>query len=156
MFDQYEIQRRIDEFSSRHGSSVMVDGWVYYADGATRDGNSLGPMNEPPRDAVLRCRNIVKYRQTILDRKVREFDELKCQLKEDTCGWTDEEKNVRRLERHRRLIRLRRKQLKDAKQDLRRAMTGPSPEQERISQQAIADTEAARHRYRNKLDGIHI
>ena len=155
MINQFEVQKRIREFSERHGRFVRVGNWIYHEDGANRDINSLGPLNEPPRDPVQRCRNIVKYRQEVLDRMVQEFDELKRKLKEDANGWADEEENVKRLERQRRMVRLRQKQLAEAKDNLRRVMPGPSPEQERILRQIEAETEAARHRYRNRLDGIH-
>lgn len=156
MINQFEVQKRISEFSDRHGRFARVGNWIYHEDGANRDINSLGPLNEPPHDPVQRCRNIVKYRQEVLDRMVREFDVLKRKLKEDASGWADEEENVKRLVRLRRMVRLRQKQLAEAQDNLQRAMPGPSPERERILRQSEAATEDARNRYRNRIDGIHI
>lgn len=155
MVDQLQVNKRIMEFDDRHGPSVKQGRWIYYGDGASRDINSLGPLIEPPNDPVQRCRNILVYRQAVLDENVNEFDRLKEELMADGDGWADEEANITKMEKRKRRIRWLRKRLAEAQEDLRLAMGGPTEREDRVFQQIDADTEAARHRYRARLEGIH-
>lgn len=156
MIDAIDVQRRIAAFDQMHGTPVRSGVWVYYADGATRDGNQLGPMNEPPKEPMLRCRNIVRYHQILLDRKVREFDELKDQLREGN-GWVNEKENLKRLRRARHAVKTHKQNLEAAELELKRNMPGYLPPEEQAKRrQSEAETEAARNQYHKNLDEINI
>ena len=156
MINIFDVKKRIDAFEARHGTPVRAGGWVYFADGATRDGNQMGPMNEPPREPIFRCRNIVRYHQILLDRQVREFDELKEQSKGDS-GVSNAEENILQLKRLRCNVRQRQRKLEAAQLELKKVMPGylPPAEAER-RRQADAAHEAAKDQYRKRLDEINI
>ena len=62
------------EFDSQHGESFVYDGWVLFADGATREVNPLGLLVEPPSDPYEKAKRIALYWKLVFEKAVRDFD----------------------------------------------------------------------------------
>jgi len=79
------IGRELREFEDRHGGrdkAVVIGQYVYYPDGAIREnvGVLAGMDLEPPTDRIQRARRILRYREELLRRAVRDFDRMKREL----------------------------------------------------------------------------
>ena len=157
MIENATIKQRIEQFDLKHGPSVYDGRWIWYANGANRDGHPLGPLNEPPADPRQRHRNIVRYYETMLRHKVREFDDLKRQLTENPGLFPDMDENVERLRRLQRTVRHRQRQLQTAQEELKRLSPGyRTPEEEEENQRRMAATAEAKQHYLDTLKGINI
>ena len=71
------VNGRIAAFDRRHGASVFIDGWIVYADGATREGDPFGALMEPPADPWERAKKIALHHRIIYDRALKAFDEAR-------------------------------------------------------------------------------
>jgi hypothetical protein len=80
MLDCGGIKERVAKFDNRHGAFVVIGNWVIFADGAKRECNPLGPLNEPPEDDWERAKIINQYWQHKLELAVEEFDLHKSSL----------------------------------------------------------------------------
>ena len=69
------VGERIREFDQRQGGgSLEWNGMRYYANGATRDAEPLGPMFEPPTDDLKRLTNIRNFYRAKHVRAVQAFN----------------------------------------------------------------------------------
>lgn len=155
-YEDLSPRQRVAKFDEEYGPSVYDGTWIYHATGAHRDGNPLGPMYPPSEDPRERNRVRVRYYETLLGRAVRRFDDLKRLLTENAAAYPDHEGNVKRLKRLQRAVRHRQRQLAAAREDLRFATTGRTPEEERRYQQIVADNEARRRKHLAILDGMKV
>jgi hypothetical protein len=75
------IGQRVHQFHVKHGEDcIYIKGWYYYSDGATRDANIEGIMEEPPQDLQLKYRYQVLYHRELLQRAIKNFDDHKNHL----------------------------------------------------------------------------
>jgi len=75
--DYSSINARIAEFDAKHGASVYADGWLYFEDGASRESNPLGSLNEPPEDPYRLAKRRLFFHEFLLARAVRAFEQRK-------------------------------------------------------------------------------
>ena len=157
MINNVPVKQRVEQFDAKHGASVYTDGWVWFEDGAKREGNPMGPLLEQPANPVQRRQNIVRYYEILLDRKMREFDKLKKLLTENPGLYPNQDENIQKLKILRCNARHYHRQLEAAQLDLRKARPGYVPP-EQVAQRRRADVEheAAKGQYRKRLDEINI
>lgn len=79
--DNFGVTARIRAFDQRNGgNAVLFNGWFYYPNGATRDGEPLGPLIDPSENEYERLTQILTYHKGRLVQAVRKFDALKEEL----------------------------------------------------------------------------
>jgi hypothetical protein len=141
------------QFEAEHGPDFeQDDGWIFYPDGARRELNPLGAYMQPPAGEVERCELVVYFHELRVARLVAEFDAAKVRAKAAVGG--DHEGNLRGLEKKRRMLRHRRRQLEAAREAYRFARTGRTREEEAKLAEQEAYWEAERHRRLAQLDGV--
>ena len=93
-----ETWERIQIFNGQHGDNALkIGGYFYYADGAMRDVNPAGVLQEPLPDPLGRSRTTLRYFEEKLRLKVDEFDTFKKQLLGDENSWANAVENQKRL-----------------------------------------------------------
>jgi len=138
MINDMEVRKRVDAFVAKHGDHVTKNYCIYHEDGATRDVNRLGPLAEPPVNAMLRHNNILTYRKVKLERAVLEFDELKAKLEDNPHAGDGLKTNVRRLKALKAAVHAWQCQVKEAETLLDQVMPGYQPP-ERLAEIAAQD-----------------
>jgi hypothetical protein len=73
MIDYDSVGSRVRAFDERHGDYVVFNGWIYFQDGAVREINPMGPLIEPPENAVKRQEKIVWFWQKKTELAIEEF-----------------------------------------------------------------------------------
>jgi hypothetical protein len=80
------------QFNLKHGDDgIIIKGYVYFSDGATREANSYGLLSDPPYNSEERCKLILYYWEERLRRAIAFFDEQKGNLVSQARGNLHEE-----------------------------------------------------------------
>ena len=79
--DYTEQKSRIQQFDEMHGNFILMDGgsWLLFQDGAMRQSNRDGLLQEPSPDPCVRLKAILKFWSIKLQLAVQEFDAVKNQ-----------------------------------------------------------------------------
>lgn len=158
--DDLTPKQRIDAFEARHGGkeNSIYDGvWIYYADGARREGNPLGALCEPPTDPRQLQKHIVRYHRFLLDRHIRVFDDRKRELEADPGAYHNQEKNVAELKALQATVRKQRAKVLKAEQELIRLTPGyRTPEEEADTIARDNAIEASKANYLSALAEIDV
>ena len=135
------VTHNVSQFDAEHtadGPAVVDGSWVYYPDGATREVNPLGALQQPPAREDFRTKRIAHYYGVVMERLAEEFDEAKEQALNDTDG--DHDEKVRRLRRLRHRVRQAEARYSKAKEAHERTL----PTHRTQEQKAAAAATAAR------------
>jgi hypothetical protein len=74
--DNVSLMQHLDQFDLKHGNNgVSVDGWLLFADGATREING-GQMREPSSDPFERSRAVVRYNEAVYQQSLQHSNNL--------------------------------------------------------------------------------
>jgi hypothetical protein len=74
MIDYDSCGHRVRTFDERHGDFVLLeDDYLYFADGARRERNPLGLLDDGPTDPVKRQKRIVFFWEKKLELAIEEF-----------------------------------------------------------------------------------
>lgn len=65
-----------NQFREKHGDSVVIGGWVLFADGARME-RDWGRTEDPPSDPVERAKRKVQFCKAKLEIAVKNFDRVK-------------------------------------------------------------------------------
>ncbi len=156
--DDLTPKQRIDAFEARHGGkeNSIYDGvWIYFEDGARREGNPLGALCEPPTDPRQLQKNIVRYHTFLLDRHIRAFDDRKRELVADPGAYNDAEKNLAELKALQVAVRKQRNKVVKAEEVLHRLTPGyRTPEEEAATIARESAIEASKATYLSALAEI--
>lgn len=151
------VQTRIATFDRLHGGGVFDGNWIWFEDGANRDGNPLGVLLEPPEDPRKRWQNIVKYHQTILNGLVRDFDEFKKGLKQSGNVYPEADAPLAELRRKQQAVKDRQAALAEAQAELKTHLPGYlPPDEEEAYLRAKAARQADEQRYQDAVDAVTI
>lgn len=128
----------IAAFDRRHGPYVVIEGWLVYADGATREGTPYGVLQEPSSDPWQRAKKIELYYKVIFDRALRAFDNAKqsyqktiaANLTMRACGPAPDNDAVGDLQRLRNIA----KQAKDNYDKASKAVEAARPEEHKMAE----------------------
>jgi hypothetical protein len=77
MIDYMGIKQRLAEFDEKHGEQVIHDGWILFADGAVREANPLGALQEPPSDPWACAKQRVTFCSVALRQATELFENAK-------------------------------------------------------------------------------
>jgi len=68
-------------FHHEHGPEhLLIDGWIFYPDGATREEDPMGMLMNPPTDEKDLTKHKLIYQKEILRRLTNKFAEMKSEL----------------------------------------------------------------------------
>jgi len=153
------------EFEDRHGGrdkAVVLADFVYYPDGAVRENRGVlaGFELEPPDDQRKRALRILRYREELLRRAVRDFHKVKDDLLEQaqhplgslySPAAPDRKEAVAALKRHQATVLQRQREV----EEIRQYLYGRTPEQ--LEMEAAADrNHAANHEFVKTLKAIEV
>jgi hypothetical protein len=63
------VSQRVRQFDTKHGDSIVINGWLIFADGAKREAHNLqGSLMEPPKDPQDRETIKLLYQEEMLRR----------------------------------------------------------------------------------------
>lgn len=151
------VTERIANFERIHGASVYDGVWLYFEDGARREGNPLGPLMEPPDNPQARQQNIVFYHKLALEHATDEFDALKKQLLANPGTHPDTDANLARLAALRATARRMTTKFRAAQEELKRLSPGyRTPDEEAQDARNAQATAAKAASYAAALDAITI
>jgi len=77
MIDYDGVTNRVRAFDLLHGDFIVHNGWIYFADGAIRELNPMGPLCEPPTNPIECQKKIVWFWEKKLELAVEEFSVTK-------------------------------------------------------------------------------
>ncbi|GAB4153529.1 MAG: hypothetical protein Tsb009_29980 [Planctomycetaceae bacterium] len=149
---------RIQIFNAQHGdNAIRIGHYFYYADGAIRDVDPAGVLQEPLPDPLERSKMILRYFDEKLRIKVKEFDTLKEQLLADENSWSDADANQRRLTKLQQAVRRTQKELDAAQAEYNKHDPHhvKPPEVQRRARMR-ANTEIRRKKFRDSISAIEI
>jgi len=126
-FDAASPAQRVKAFDAYHGGdeAIRVGEEVLFPDGAKREANPLGLLDDGPTDPHLRAKRILRYHEIRLRRAVRDFENerdgmialAKSHLQSSrTPEPPPAEETVERLKQLRRAVRLRQKAVHEARE----------------------------------------
>ncbi|MEI9866670.1 MAG: hypothetical protein WDN00_19380 [Limisphaerales bacterium] len=121
-FDKFGVAGRIADFDERNGgNSVYFNGCFLYANGATRDGDPLGALIDPPENEDRLLANLLQYHKARHAIAVREFDNLKEEL---ACSGCPQPEGLDQLRRLREVVSQRNQAVNDAQAKVDNTETG--------------------------------
>ena len=116
--NNYGAAGRINAFDRRNGgknASAVLGEWIYYSNGAKRECEPLGLLQDPPENEFERLTNIACFHQARLKQAIHQFDTLKEQL---AFAVHPDGEALTRLKQLQELVSKRNAALEDAKQNL--------------------------------------
>jgi len=149
---------RIAAFDEQHGKTgLRVGNWIYYADGAVRDVNPQGALQEPLPNLVERYKCIIRHFEEKLRLKVNEFDAIRNGLLANENGWANEAENKRRLTACQQSVRSIQKELDNARAEYNKHNPRHvAPNEVKRRAEMLAMTAARRRRFRDTIKAIEI
>lgn len=76
----YAAAKSFDAANGDDGIVSPDEQWILFSNGARREKSAYGVFIEPPASRKERVRNIIEYWETMLSRRVADFDQLKADL----------------------------------------------------------------------------
>lgn len=70
------VSQNVRAFDTKHGKNSVLNGWIYFEDGAVRENDLLGRLIDPPEDEYEKLKNIIHYHRGRLAKAVSEFDQF--------------------------------------------------------------------------------
>lgn len=150
-------KQRVAKFDAMHGASIYDGVWLYFEDGARREGDPLGALCEPPTDPRQLQKNIVRYHTFLLNRHIRAFDDRKRELVADPGAYHNQEKNLAELKAMQVTVRKQRNKVVKAEELLHRLTPGyRTPEEEAATIARNSAIEASKTSYISAIAEIDV
>jgi len=80
MRDPGSVKERVKRFDERHGESIVDGGWIRFPDGAQREVNPMGALQDPPDDPYQRAKRVLSYHRLRLQRATDAFGNRRMEL----------------------------------------------------------------------------
>ena len=159
MITSSTVMQRVQQFDAAHDPYIYVekDHWIYFHDGAQRDGNPNGLLIEPPDDPKERAQHIMTYWKHKLDRAKQAFRDHRREallLAKNVCHESQVQPLLQKVKELRKEVLLCKRKFEDAK----RAFDGPPPSPEEIAEQAYQDQlkQTAQKKFVEELESLKI
>lgn len=150
-------KQRCTQFDARHGGDAVqiAPGWLLFADGATRETNTMGPLIEPPDNPFQRAKLIAAYHEHKLSLVVAEFDHHKKRLLSE--GYIGSDAEIAQLKELQTKVLAAKKAWQDAVDEQNKSDPSYVPPEEakrRAVQQSICD--GFTDRWRKRVTSIEV
>jgi hypothetical protein len=151
-------QRR-NSWIKKHGDCIVIDGWLYFEDGAKAEENKWGTWIEPSENPIERQKAVVRYYREVFRRVVNKFRQLTIDAAANaqyaeihgSCFLVMD--MAKEIEKLRPWVILREAQLEEAVKALKKLL--PKDQEKKQAELDYHDKEAVR-RHRKRLDKLKL